>query len=757
MIFKLGTACVGLLIVLACFGGMTVLPDGVYGYTIVPAGNVSGTWNNAGSPYYVEGNLGVLGGQKLEIDASAGPVEVRFNGFYELGVAGSLYINGTQANHVTFTSKYSSPAKGNWQRIHIAATGNVQAKWTDVSYATNGFYYTTSVANRLENATIAHCSASGVYATGSINNRIINSHIYDNNEGVRLLSASTGTALINCNISDVATLCVYILSNSGNTVIRNCTMYGDMSWATIRMESHNNIVDHCTLLSGAAGVQGYSSNWNTITNNNVSFNNDGVLFNTNAIPSHNNTVTNNVGYKSGASGGGYGGAVTILGGRNNTVANNSAFAGHYGVRLMSSANNNTIYNNTISGGNYGMDISGPAARFNRVYNNYIRGTAYHGIILDNGDNNTVENNVVAGHATNGILAMTTANGNTIRFNDIEDNAAFGVRINSGDDNLIHHNNFFNNTGHAYDAVGTNLWDNGFPSGGNFWDNYTGIDLNTTAAQNAPPSDGLGDTPYVWLDGGSGTQDLYPLMEPVGGVPPVSAIDAIATYWGNAPIPLSAAATDIGSGVKNVSLWYRRSPDGAAWDAWTPQGTDSAAPWAWAFAFPSGDGRYEFYSVATDNAGYAEAAPTARDRLCGHDTSPPSSSLTSLAAYVHTAGPVQIDGTAADATSGVARLEMHYRFSDDNATWGSWQAFGSDTTAPWSWSFGFPDGSGYYELYSVAIDNATNPEASPSSADVAMLVDTDGPVSGVDALTGTWLNSGPILVNATATSVAASST
>ena len=43
----------------------------------------------------------------------------------ELAVAGDLYVNGTQANHVTFTSNNSSPAKGNWQRIHIANTGIV--------------------------------------------------------------------------------------------------------------------------------------------------------------------------------------------------------------------------------------------------------------------------------------------------------------------------------------------------------------------------------------------------------------------------------------------------------------------------------------------------------------------------------------------------------------------------------------------------------------------------------------------------------
>jgi parallel beta-helix repeat protein len=95
----------------------------------------------------------------------------------------------------------------------------------------------------------------------------------------------------------------------------------------------------------------------------------------------------------------------------------------------------------------------------------------------------------------------------------------GIRLYSSSNNIIYHNNFIDNTKQVYilESGYGNLWDAGYPSGGNYWSDYTGIDEYSGSGQNETGSDGIGDTPYV-ID--ENNQDNYPLMNPWTPSPPI---------------------------------------------------------------------------------------------------------------------------------------------------------------------------------------------------------------------------------------------
>lgn len=88
--------------------------------TIVPPGAVQGTWDAAGSPYRITGNLSIALGTSLLVTEG---VEVIFNGTYRIDVAGRILATGTETLPVVFTAQ---DTLNGWSGIRFLNSGNIQ-------------------------------------------------------------------------------------------------------------------------------------------------------------------------------------------------------------------------------------------------------------------------------------------------------------------------------------------------------------------------------------------------------------------------------------------------------------------------------------------------------------------------------------------------------------------------------------------------------------------------------------------------------
>jgi len=193
--------------------------------------------------------------------------------------------------------------------------------------------------------------------------------------------------------------------------------------------------------------------------------------------------------------------------KNSTITQNAITKG--GISLQYSTYINVSFNELTSGD---RAILASNSDNNSIAMNNVTLNSEYGILLESSNGNTVMGNSIA-ESTTGISLDASAN-NSIIGNNITANKEYGTLLTNSNHNTIYHNNFIDNAVPRWQAVcgnvpsiADNVWDNGYPSGGNFWNDYNGTDQHSGTKQNTGDPDAIGDTPYVI---NFAQKDNYPL-------------------------------------------------------------------------------------------------------------------------------------------------------------------------------------------------------------------------------------------------------
>ncbi len=221
--------------------------------------------------------------------------------------------------------------------------------------------------------------------------------------------------------------------------------------------------------------------------------------------------------------------------KNNILTGNDASSnGIIGIHLKPSSGGNTLTGNIANMNNIGIHLDGSGGNVlnknttlynkfgirtdlsddNTISNNNASSNTF-GIHLEDSSGNMVSGNIADANILYGIN-MEFASGNTLDGNSFKSNIFYAMSLIASPDNNIYHNNFLDNANQINNIPAGIVWDDGYPSGGNYWENYaaTAVDEKKGANQDEEDSDGVGDTPYIVLDsvGKAIIQDRYPLMK-----------------------------------------------------------------------------------------------------------------------------------------------------------------------------------------------------------------------------------------------------
>ena len=375
-------------------------------------------------------------------------------------------------------------AQTNAGTVYLINCNNITVKDLTLTKNLHGISLVNTAGSTMENTTASANMYGLILDMTSDNNTISGNNISTNNYyGLALTGSSNNNIISGNNITDNPHDMLLHGSSSNNTV-------------------HGNHVAKSTY-----GLRLYACNNNTISGNTIAEN---TLYGVRLVSSsHNSFSGNNITANNGH-------GIWLHESSGNNISGNDIAYSTYGITLEHSSNNNSIAENNVTNNEWwGVNLY-ESSNNNGILRNNVADNEEDGISLDmSSSNNSIHGNNVASNMY--AIRLWYSPNNSISENNIGSNE-YGIYIRQSSENAFYHNNFINNLHQVYmyasmpgETPPINAWDDGYPSGGNYWSDF--VDRYPDAKE--IDGSGIWDTPYS-ID--ENNQDNYPLLEPYSPLP-----------------------------------------------------------------------------------------------------------------------------------------------------------------------------------------------------------------------------------------------
>jgi parallel beta-helix repeat protein len=437
---------------------------------------------------------------------------------YSLGIE----IDLSSSNNILMKNKITSnhgPGIMLWSSSNTTMIDNIISDNTGI-----GIFIRESSNNRLFNNSLTNDS---IFIEGDSLSHF-NTHNISNNNSV---NAKPIHYFRNCNNIDIDGIPIgqLILANCTNVSVKD--FYMNQSDVGIEVAYSNDInFTHFNISSfNLYGIYEFKSSNNTFFGGNFSFNKQSLYIHKSSHNyvidsnftrnegsgiscsySSNNTIIQNDFINNDGNG------IAIWQSGNDSILNNNIEINEMGgIYISNSFYTNVSHNNILSNNDNGLHLSSASYSFvffNKIAHNYGVG------IFVSSSHNIISHNYLADNYY--AILLEFSGENEITYNNIISNSQ-GIWEQSSSCNRIHHNDIIHNGWQAYDDNANSNWNDTYPSGGNYWSDWSPACTDVYDGPQTPQitgsPDGICDNPRNVQ---FGSNDYYPLTAPINQTAPM---------------------------------------------------------------------------------------------------------------------------------------------------------------------------------------------------------------------------------------------